>query len=192
MARTTVAPELDAPGPTGPPSRGLARALLVEARPKQWAKNVFVFAGIFFDGAVTNPHKLLLSIAAFVIFCGVSSAIYLINDLVDIEKDRLHPVKRNRPLASGALAPSVAKVTAAVLLAVEGCHFDDCNLGDADGDPRTLMLAPQAPRQVVGPIPFRNCRFIGCQFLGVGFTGSPEFLASMTQALTSPQTEAGQ
>ncbi|MEN5170183.1 hypothetical protein ABE444_11500 [Brevundimonas pondensis] len=80
----------------------------------------------------------------------------------------------------------------AVLLAVEGCHFDDCNLGDADGDPRTLMLAPQAPRQVVGPIPFRNCRFIGCQFLGVGFTGSPEFLASMTQALTSPQTEAGQ
>jgi 4-hydroxybenzoate polyprenyltransferase len=87
-------------------------------RPKQWAKNVFVFVGIFFDGAVADPHKLLKSAIAFVIFCLVSSAIYLINDLVDIEKDRLHPIKRNRPLASGALAPGVARVTAVVLLAV--------------------------------------------------------------------------
>lgn len=93
-------------------------ALLKTMRPKQWAKNVFVFAGVFFDGAVANPHKLLRSAAAFVIFCLVSSAIYLINDLVDIEKDRLHPVKRNRPLASGALSPIVAKIAAVVLLLV--------------------------------------------------------------------------
>jgi 4-hydroxybenzoate polyprenyltransferase len=93
-------------------------ALLKTMRPKQWAKNVFVFVGIFFDGAVMNTDKLLKSSLAFVIFCLVSSAIYLINDLVDFEKDRLHPVKRNRPLASGALKPIVAQVAAVLLLAI--------------------------------------------------------------------------
>jgi len=92
--------------------------LLRAMRPKQWAKNVFVFAGIFFDGGVFNLARIGLSLAAFAIFCLVSSAIYLINDLVDIDKDRQHPVKRNRPLASGALAPRTARITAAVLLVV--------------------------------------------------------------------------
>lgn len=96
----------------------MLRALLKTMRPKQWAKNVFVFAGVFFDAALTNGDKVLRSILAFVIFCLVSSAIYLINDLVDIEKDRLHPVKRNRPLASGELSPRVAVVAAVLLLAV--------------------------------------------------------------------------
>lgn len=94
------------------------RALIQEMRPKQWAKNVFVFAGIFFDGRVFDAHRLLRSVTAFVIFCLLSSAIYLINDLLDVEKDRLHPVKRNRPLASGALHPGVAIAAAAILLAV--------------------------------------------------------------------------
>lgn len=96
----------------------MLRALLKTMRPKQWTKNVFVFAGVFFDAALTNGDKVLRSILAFVIFCLVSSAIYLINDLVDIEKDRLHPVKRNRPLASGELSPRVAVVAAVLLLAV--------------------------------------------------------------------------
>lgn len=93
-------------------------ALLKTMRPKQWVKNVFVFVGIFFDGAVTNVTKLTHSVLAFVIFCLVSSAIYLINDLVDIEKDRLHPAKRNRPLPSGALSPTVARVAAVLLLLI--------------------------------------------------------------------------
>jgi len=94
------------------------RPLVKTMRPKQWAKNVFVFAGIFFDGKVLELDLLLKSIIAFVIFCLVSSAIYLINDLVDVEKDRLHPTKKNRPLASGALSPRVAKIAAVLLLAI--------------------------------------------------------------------------
>ena len=96
----------------------MVRALYRTMRPKQWAKNVFIFAGLFFDGKLLDPSKLLASVAAFAIFCLVSSAIYLINDLADIEKDRRHPVKKNRPLASGQLAPIVAQVAAVVILAI--------------------------------------------------------------------------
>lgn len=94
------------------------RPLVKTMRPKQWAKNVFVFAGIFFDGKVLEISLLVKSILAFVIFCLISSAIYLINDLADIEKDRLHPTKKNRPLASGALSPRVAQAAAIIILAV--------------------------------------------------------------------------
>lgn len=87
-------------------------------RPKQWAKNVFVFAGIFFDGRLLDIHRIGRSVAAFAIFCLVSSAVYLLNDLVDIEHDRQHPKKRNRPLASGALAPRIALAAAIVILLV--------------------------------------------------------------------------
>lgn len=96
----------------------MLRALVKTMRPKQWAKNVFVFAGIFFDGRVFDMNRLLKSFAAFVIFCLISGAIYLINDLADMERDRMHPVKRNRPLASGALAPIVAQVAAALIIGV--------------------------------------------------------------------------
>jgi len=71
----------------------------------------------------------------------------------------------------------------AVILPIEGCNFDGCDLGDAKGDPRSLMLAPQGLSRVVGPIPFRNCQFINCRFVGVGFTGAPAFLDSMAAAI---------
>ncbi len=93
-------------------------ALVKAMRPKQWAKNVFVFAGLFFDGKAFDPIWVGRSILAFVVFCLISSCVYLVNDLIDIEKDRLHPTKRFRPLASGALHPSVARVAVVVLLLV--------------------------------------------------------------------------
>ena len=96
----------------------MLRALVRAMRPKQWPKNVFVFAGVFFDGKLFDAALLVRSVGAFVLFCVVSSAIYLINDLVDMEQDRAHPTKRNRPLASGALKPWVAVVAAIVMLAV--------------------------------------------------------------------------
>lgn len=71
----------------------------------------------------------------------------------------------------------------AVLLALEGCQFDGCNMGDAHGDIRSLMLQPSSPQRVTGPIPFKNCTFINCRFLGVGFTGAPSFMDSLTRAL---------
>lgn len=72
----------------------------------------------------------------------------------------------------------------AVVLPIEGCEFDGCDLGDTKGDPRSLMLAPQSLSRVVGPIPFRNCQFINCRFVGVGFTGTPAFLDSMAEAIS--------
>ncbi len=92
--------------------------LLRGMRPKQWAKNVFVWPALFFDGRLFELPSLLRVGAAFAIFCGISSAIYLINDLVDMEQDRQHPQKRNRPLASGALPPVVAMVAALLLLVI--------------------------------------------------------------------------
>ncbi len=93
--------------------------LLQAMRPKQWFKNVFVLAAVFFDARILDPIALLKSLGAFIVFCAISSAIYLINDLVDMEGDRNHPLKRKRPLASGALQPRVAQI-AAVALALGG------------------------------------------------------------------------
>lgn len=93
-------------------------ALIRAMRPKQWAKNVFVFAGLFFDGKALDGVWIGRSGVAFALFCLVSSAVYLVNDLLDIEKDRLHPTKRLRPLACGALSPTVAKGAVVVLLGI--------------------------------------------------------------------------
>jgi 4-hydroxybenzoate polyprenyltransferase len=89
--------------------------LLKTMRPKQWPKNVFIFTALVFDEKLFTPSPLLKTIAAFILFCLTSSAVYLINDVADIEKDRQHPTKRLRPLPSGQLKPSVA-IAAGVLV----------------------------------------------------------------------------
>jgi 4-hydroxybenzoate polyprenyltransferase len=89
--------------------------LLKTMRPKQWPKNVFIFTALVFDEKLFTPAPLLKTIATFILFCLTSSAVYLINDLADIEKDRQHPTKRLRPLPSGQLKRSVA-IAAAVLI----------------------------------------------------------------------------
>jgi len=89
--------------------------LLKTMRPKQWPKNVFIFTALVFVEKLFTPLPLLRTIAAFALFCLLSSAVYLINDVVDIEKDRQHPSKRLRPLPSGQLRPSVA-IAAGVLI----------------------------------------------------------------------------
>ena len=95
------------------PLRGLIRTM----RPTQWSKNGFVFAGIMFDRQLTEPESLGRVMLAFGLLCLIASTIYIVNDLVDIERDRLHPKKRNRPLPSGQLPVSWA-VTAAVIFSV--------------------------------------------------------------------------
>lgn len=95
-----------------------ALALLVSLRPRQWVKNLFVFAGVIFSQQMLTPLAWT-ALAAFAIFCGLSGAIYLFNDVADAERDRLHPSKRLRPIASGELSPSTAVAFGALLLA--GC-----------------------------------------------------------------------
>ncbi len=72
-------------------------------RPKQWTKNAIIFAGIVFDGQLFNPNAFARVFASFLLLCLLTGAVYIINDLVDIERDRAHPTKRNRPLPSGKL-----------------------------------------------------------------------------------------
>ncbi len=89
--------------------------LLRTMRPKQWTKNLFVWAALIFDRKLFQPLPFLQTLVAFILFCVVTSVVYIINDLVDIEKDRQHPTKRNRPLASGALNPQLAIIGAVIL-----------------------------------------------------------------------------
>ncbi|MGQ9493178.1 MAG: decaprenyl-phosphate phosphoribosyltransferase [Anaerolineae bacterium] len=92
--------------------------LLKAMRPKQWTKNIFVLAALVFDAKLFVSEFLFKSLLAFVLFCAISSAVYLINDLSDVERDRQHPTKRNRPLASGQLAPGLALTVAVLLVAI--------------------------------------------------------------------------
>jgi len=96
-----------------PATRALARAM----RPHQWVKNLLLFGGLIFSRSLFDFSLLLLSIQGFFLFCFASSAVYLLNDLRDIENDRQHPKKRLRPLASGDLSPRLA-VTAMLALVV--------------------------------------------------------------------------
>ncbi len=92
--------------------------LLKTMRPKQWTKNTFIFAALLFDHKLFAPGPLLRTIAAFILFSMLSSAVYLINDVADMESDRQHPKKRHRPLAAGVISAHTAIVTAIVLAVV--------------------------------------------------------------------------
>lgn len=91
-------------------------ALFKTARPRQWLKNIAVFAAIIFTGQFFNSSLLKTTILTFFIFCAASSANYLFNDVLDAPKDRKHPFKKNRPVASGALPTSAALLAAGFLI----------------------------------------------------------------------------
>ncbi len=91
-------------------------ALVQSARPRQWAKNVFVLAPLVFAQELTRADALARAALALIAFCCASSAVYLINDLADRQEDRKHPLKRNRPLASGALSVPAAGISAVLLV----------------------------------------------------------------------------
>ena len=93
-----------------------AKALFKSLRPHQWVKNGFILAPLVFAQKIFSIHELLWSLQTVVVFCALSSAVYLFNDLMDLEADRNHPVKRKRPLASGALSPRLAIITGVVLI----------------------------------------------------------------------------
>jgi 4-hydroxybenzoate polyprenyltransferase len=95
---------------------GLVVAVLASLRPRQWAKNLFVFAGVIFSQQLFTPQAWR-AVFAFALFCALSGAIYLLNDVADAEKDRLHPTKRRRPVASGALPRGLALGIGLALLA---------------------------------------------------------------------------
>ena len=97
-----------------PPAPGLLTAM----RPRQWAKNALVLAPLLPAGRSLDLDALAGAAVAFAMFCAASSAVYLVNDVCDREADRAHPLKRNRPIASGLVSPSSATVSAGLLLAL--------------------------------------------------------------------------
>jgi len=113
-----------APSPTGPPrvlpeppsqSRSIPVLLLISLRPEQWTKNLIIFAAALFGGQLTHPAALVAAGATFVIFCALSGAVYLFNDVADRASDQRHPLKRGRPIASGELSPRLAVAVSGAL-----------------------------------------------------------------------------
>jgi 4-hydroxybenzoate polyprenyltransferase len=86
----------------------MLKALLKTMRPRQWPKNIFIFAALVFDKQLLNLEAFLRTFAGFVLFCLISSSVYIFNDLADVDADRKHPEKKNRPIAAGKLPVSVA------------------------------------------------------------------------------------
>ena len=98
--------------------RSLALNLIISLRPAQWIKNLLVFAALVFAERLFEPRAVLLSVAAFAIFCALSGVVYLINDIADRRIDREHPLKRRRPIAAGTLPVPLAATAAVVIAAV--------------------------------------------------------------------------
>lgn len=99
---------------------GLGPAWLRLLRPHQWIKNCFVFVGLLFGHAWTDPVKLGQALAAFAAFCLLASAVYVMNDMIDHQQDRLHPKKRLRPLAAGTVSMRAATLLAVACLGAGG------------------------------------------------------------------------
>lgn len=98
-------------------------------RPKQWTKNLIVFAPLLFSQNLLNPPFVFKALTAFIIFCVISGCIYILNDLIDLEQDKKHPVKSKRPLASGNLKPETARIVLVMLLILSLCSaVMFCNL----------------------------------------------------------------
>ncbi len=94
-------------------------------RPRQWTKNAFVFAALIFDRQFFKVDALKNTILTFILFCLVSSSVYLINDIMDVNADRNHPIKKKRPIASGKLPIKLAVVISVILLLISlvGSYF---------------------------------------------------------------------
>jgi 4-hydroxybenzoate polyprenyltransferase len=105
------------------------RALLKTMRPRQWPKNFFVFAALVFDRQLLTAAPLLRTLAGFALLCLASGLVYIVNDLVDLPRDRQHPTKRLRPLASGRLSVTTGRIAAATLAALTLIASLALNLG---------------------------------------------------------------
>jgi 4-hydroxybenzoate polyprenyltransferase len=143
MARVSSSPS--DPGATPfrvAPDRSTIRLLLVSVRPEQWTKNLLVLAGVVFGGRLREPRAVAIAVATFAIFCALSGAIYLFNDVADREADQSHPLKRERPIASGRLSATTALLVGLLLgvAGVQAAFMIGTRLGLIAGTYLTLLL----------------------------------------------------
>jgi 4-hydroxybenzoate polyprenyltransferase len=95
--------------------RNVIKSIILAMRPKQWIKNLLIYAALIFDGQLFEPAPFLRTTLGFILLCLISGTVYLVNDIADVEADRMHPRKQRRPIASGELPIPIA-VTSAILL----------------------------------------------------------------------------
>lgn len=138
--------------------------LLHALRPHQWTKNLLVFAGLIFAQRLFDPWALQRSVAAFLLFCAASSAVYLFNDVADRERDRLHPHKRERAIASGRVSVPAALTVAALLaiLAVTGAAA----LGPTE---LTWLFVAYLVMQLAYTSALKNVAIVDALIVAVGF-----------------------
>ena len=144
MARSPSSPVVasETPAARTAAGRSTLTLLLLSLRPEQWTKNLFVFAGLIFGGRLLELREVLLAAATFAIFCALSGAVYLLNDVADRDADRRHPLKRMRPIASGDLPVDAALWTAVGLgvLGVAAAFLLSPVLGAVAGGYLVLLL----------------------------------------------------
>ena len=143
--------------------RSLALNLLISLRPGQWTKNFAVFAALVFAEKLFDVRAIALSVAAFIIFCALSGVVYLINDIADRRSDREHPLKRRRPIASGALPVPIAVAVATIIgVAALAAAF---SLGWSLG----LVAAGYVALQALYSGPLKHIVIIDVLALSIGF-----------------------
>jgi 4-hydroxybenzoate polyprenyltransferase len=118
MLDPRAAPIAATPKVARPASSSAVVGLLRACRPKQWSKNLLLFFGLIFALKLSDLLLVERAVAAFAVFCLASSGVYLFNDVADVDRDRLHPTKRFRPLAAGVISPAQAIALGVVLFAV--------------------------------------------------------------------------
>jgi 4-hydroxybenzoate polyprenyltransferase len=138
--------------------------VLRTARPRQWLKNLSLFAAPIFAGTLFNTNVIENTFRGFIIFCIVSSGVYFMNDIIDVEKDRQHPVKKNRPIASGKLSRTIAIIIALGLF-TSGIFLAERFVGTFF----TYAILFYIAMQVAYSLHFRNVIILDSLFVGTGF-----------------------
>jgi 4-hydroxybenzoate polyprenyltransferase len=138
--------------------------ILRSARVRQWLKNFTIFAVPFFQGAIFDPGILVKSVLAVIAFSLSASATYLLNDIVDAPKDRLHPIKKNRPIASEKLSVKVA-IISLIIFYVLGLYLSFVFVGTYFG----YMIVAYMILQVAYSAYFRNVIILDALFVSAGF-----------------------
>lgn len=164
MARSTSSP-VAASGTANHavPGRSLALYLLLSLRPAQWSKNLLVFAGLLFGRRLFDAASVLDAVSAFAVFCVLSGVVYLVNDIADRESDRQHPLKAQRPIASGALPVPIA-IGAAVVLGAGGLAA-----AYAIDQAFAVVAAAYLALQILYSFPLKHIIIIDVLTIAVGF-----------------------
>jgi decaprenyl-phosphate phosphoribosyltransferase len=141
----------------------LPLSLIKVARPIHWVKNLAVFAALLFTGYLYHRFPFLTVLWAFISFCFITSATYIINDIVDVKYDRIHPIKKNRPIASGALPIRIALIEAIVLA------FFAIIIAQQLGGLFHFLIWGYLVMQILYSLFFKNLPVIDILFIATGF-----------------------